>query len=143
MAKVEISLPEDFLLKLSKLEERTDEIIPKVLKKGAGVVLEKVKSNLRDAIGKSTKYKSRATGKLASALGISLVKQDRDGNYNVKIGFSEPREGGESNAKIANILEYGKSGQPPRPFLKPAKTASQTACIEAMNEELERELSSL
>jgi hypothetical protein len=43
----------------------------------------------------------------------------------VKIGFKEPRRNGESNAKIANIIEYGKSGQPPKPFLKPARSASR------------------
>jgi hypothetical protein len=57
---------------------------------------------------------------------------DRDGNFNVKVGFSEPRRDGDSNAKIANIIEYGKHGQPPKPFLKPAKTASRSAAIEAM-----------
>ena len=59
---------------------------------------------------------------------------------NIKIGFTEPRKDGESKAKIANIIEYGKSGQPPRPFLKPAKSASRKACIEAMKTRLEQEL---
>jgi hypothetical protein len=30
VAKVEVKMPEEFLLKLSRLGERTDEIIPKV-----------------------------------------------------------------------------------------------------------------
>ena len=68
---------------------------------------------------------------------------DRDGNYNVKVGFDEPRKDGESNAKIANILEYGKSGQPAKPFLKPAKTASRNACIEAMKKKLDEEISKI
>ncbi len=117
MAKVEVKMPEEFLLKLSRLGERTDEIIPKVLEAGGEVVLSKVKSNLQSVIGSGTKYPSRATGELVNALGLSPAKQDRDGNHNIKIGFTEPRkDGGESNAKIANIIEYGKSGQPPRPF---------------------------
>jgi hypothetical protein len=61
----------------------------------------------------------------------------------VKVGFDEPRKDGESNAKIANILEYGKSGQPPKPFLKPAKTASRNACIEAMKKKLDEEINKL
>jgi hypothetical protein len=77
------------------------------------------------------------------ALGVSPAKIDRKGNWDVKIGFAEPRRDGESNAKIANILEYGKSGQPPRPFLKPAKSQSKTAAIEAMTAALERELESV
>jgi len=74
------------------------------------------------------------------SLGLSPAKQDRDGNHNIKIGFTEPRKDGESNAKIANIIEYGKSGQPPRPFLKPAKSATKKSCIETMKSRLEQEL---
>ena len=74
---------------------------------------------------------------------MSPAKMDNDGNFNVKVGFSEPRSDGVSNAKIANILEYGKHGQPPKPFLKPAKTASQKPTIEVMKAKLEEEIENL
>jgi hypothetical protein len=102
-----------------------------------------VKSNLQAVIGKETKYDSRSTGELIDALGVTPAGVDRNGNYDVKVGFDEPRKDGESNAKIANILEYGKSGQPPKPFLKPAKTASRNACIEAMKRKLDEEINKL
>jgi hypothetical protein len=140
VSKVDVKIPEEFLLKISRLGEKTDEIIPRVLEAGGEVVLDKVKSNLRSVIGSGTKYESRSTGELAEALGLSPALRDRDGNHNVKIGFSEPRKDGESNAKIANIIEYGKSGQPAKPFLKPAKSASRKPCIEAMKAKLEQEL---
>ena len=143
MAKVNFKMPEEFLLKVSRLAEKTDEIIPKVLEAGAEVVYDKVKSNLSSVVGKNTKVKSRSTGELESALGVSPAKQDRDGNFNVKIGFAEPRSDGGSNAKLANILEYGKHGQPPKPFLKPAKSRSRGACIEAMTNKLESEIEKL
>lgn len=143
MAKVAFKLPEEFLKRVSTLAEKTDEILPRVLEAGADVVYRKVKSNLSSVIGKGTKYKSRSTGELESALGVSPAKQDKDGNFNVKIGFSEPRSKGNSNAKIANIIEYGKSGQPPKPFLKPAKSKSKNDCIKAMTEKLESEIESL
>ena len=130
-------------MKVSKLAEKTDEIIPRVLEVGGAVVLPKVKSNLQAVIGSNTKYKSRSTGELADALGVTPAKQDKEGNYNIKIGFAEPREDGESNAKIANILEYGKSGQPAKPFLKPAKSASRKPCITAMTTALEKELDNI
>ena len=143
MAKVDFKMPEEFLLKVSRLAEKTDEIIPKVLEAGTEVVYDKVKSNLSSVVGKNTKVKSRSTGELESALGVSPAKQDRDGNFNVKIGFAEPRSDGGSNAKLANILEYGKHGQPPKPFLKPAKSRSRGACIEAMTNKLESEIEKL
>lgn len=143
MAKVEIKMPEDFLLKISKLESRTDEILPRVLEIGAEIVKGKVQANLSSVISTRTKQASRSTGELANALGVSRALQDRDGNWNIKVGFDEPRSDGNSNAKIANILEYGRHGQPAKPFLKPAKRQSQTASIEAMKAKLESEVESL
>ena len=43
----------------------------------------------------------------------------------------------------ANILEYGKHGQPAKPFLKPAKTASRQECIDAMTKVLDEEVEKL
>lgn len=143
MARASFKMPEDFLTKVSTLADKTDEIIPKVLKEGGEVVSAKVKSNLQAVIGKETKYDSRSTGELIDALGVTPAGVDRNGNYDVKVGFDEPRKDEESNAKIANILEYGKSGQPPKPFLKPAKTASRNACIEAMKKKLDEEINKL
>jgi HK97 gp10 family phage protein len=143
MAKSSFKMPDDFLLKVSKLSEKTDEIIPKVLEAGGEVVKAKVKSNLQAVIGNNTKLPSRSTGELVKALGVSPAGINRDGDYDVKVGFDEPRSDGESNAKIANIIEYGKSGQPAKPFLKPAKAASRKACIEAMKNKLDEEISKL
>ena len=143
MAKVDMKMPEEFLLKLSRLGEKTDEIIPKVLEAGGEVVKAKVKSNLQSVIGRSTKDESRSTGELLSALGVSSARQDKDGNFNVKVGFSEPRSDGKSNAMIAGVLEYGKHGQTPKPFLKPAKSASKKTCIDAMVAAFEKEVENI
>ena len=143
MAKCDMKMPEDFLLKISKLGSNFDSVADTVLQVGGEVVLKKVKSNLSSVIGRGTKYKSRATGELAQSLGLSPVKLNREGNHDIKIGFSEPRSDGGSNAKIANILEYGKSGQPPKPFLKPAKSASKAECIRVMEQTLKEEVEKL
>lgn len=143
MAKAAFKMPEEFLLKLSRLGEKTDEIIPKVLEAGGEVVEAKVKSNLQSVIGSGTKEESRSTGELISALGVSSARQDKDGNFNVKVGFSEPRTDGKSNAMIAGVLEYGKSGQSPKPFLKSAKSASKSACVDAMIAAFEKEVETI
>jgi len=142
VAKADVKMPDDFLDRISRLGEKTDEIVPRVLDEGGKVMLKKVKGNLQAVIGK-TKYPSRTTGELVNALGVSGARMDRDGNYNVKVGFAEPRRGGESNAKIANIIEHGKHGQPARPFLKPAKSAAKDACIDAMKTKLEEEINQI
>jgi len=143
VAKCDIKMPEDFLLKLSQLGDKTDEITGKALEAGGAVVADKVRSNLESVIGSNTKTESKSTGQLAGALGISKPRVNREGNHDVKVGFSEPRQNGENNAKIANILEYGKHGQAPKPFLKPAKSASKSACVNAMIAAFEKEVESI
>ncbi|HAA8671024.1 TPA_asm: HK97 gp10 family phage protein [Listeria monocytogenes] len=143
MAKVDIKVPDDFLLKISKLGSDFDPVAEKVLKAGGEVIFKRTKSNLSAVIGKGTKHESRSTGELEKALGVTSVRLDRNGNHNIKIGFSEPRPDGESNAKIANILEYGKHGQPAKPFLKPARSASKSECISVMKSTFEEEVKKL
>ena len=142
IARCLFTMPDEFLQKISALGEKTDEIVPRVLEAGGKVMYARVKGNLQAVIGK-TKYPSRATGELLNALGVSGARMDREGNYNVKLGFAEPRRDGSSNAKLANILEYGKHGQPAKPFLKPAKSAAKNECIQAMIDALQQEVDNI
>lgn len=143
MAKMSIQMPEDLLLKMSKLGSEFDSTAEKVLQAGGEVMLSAVKNSLSAVVGKDTKYPSQSTGELERSLGLSQVLQDKNGDHNIKVGFSEPRSDGKSNAQIANILEYGKSGQPAKPFIKPAKTRAKSAAITAMQNELESEVDKL
>lgn len=142
MAKVDVKMPEEFLEQLSRLGSNFDAVAESVLEAGGEVVLEKVRSNLAGVIG-HTKYPSRATGELVGSLGLSPAKLDKGGNHNIKVGFAEPRSDGGSNAKLANLIEYGKQGQPAKPFMKPAKTASKAECISAMQQRFEEEVQKL
>ena len=143
MAKADIKMPDDFLEMISKLGAQSDEIAERVLEAGGEVVLDKVRSSLSSVVGKDTKVDSRSTGELEKSLGMTKARLDRNGNHNIKIGFAEPRSDGDSNAKIANILEYGRHGQPAKPFLKPAKTSSKSACESAMKQKFEEEIKKL
>ena len=139
MAKVKIEMPNGFMDQIAGMGNALDAAIPKALAAGGKVVMAKMKSNLQAAIGRGTKTKSRSTGRLAAALGVSPAKLDRDNNLDVKVGFSEGR-GDVSNAMLANVLEYGKHGQPPKPFFKRTKSSSRKPCIEAMQQALKEEL---
>ena len=68
MAKADIKMPEDFLLKLSRLGSNMDSIAETVLEAGGEVVLEKVQGNLAAVVGTGTKYDSRSTGELVAGL---------------------------------------------------------------------------
>ena len=143
MAKATIKMPDELLVKLSRLGAKSDEIAVMALEAGGQVVLDKVKSNLESVIGSDTKYDSRSTGELVESLGLTPAKIDRNGNSNVKIGFAEPRSDGESNAMIATVIEYGKHGQPPKTFMEPAKAESKNECKKVMKAVLEREVAKL
>ena len=140
---MDIKLPEEFLARISKLGSDFDLVAERVLEAGGKVVLDKVRGTLSSVVGKNTKYPSRSTGELERSIGLSPAKLDRDGNHNIKVGFPEPRSDGGSNAKLANILEYGKHGQPAKPFLKSAKNASKSAAVAAMKQKFDEEVGKL
>lgn len=143
MAKMKAKMPDDLIAKLTRLGSRTDEVCESALKAGAEVAEKAISSNLSSVVGRNTKHLSQSTGQLEKALGVSPVKVDGKGNYDIKVGFNEPRTTGESNAKIANILEYGKANQPPKPFLKPAKSKSRKDIINTMKDTLEKEMENI
>lgn len=137
MAKCTCKLPDELLKKLSRLGSKMDDVSETVLETGGEIVLDKVRNNLQGVLS------GESTGELLGSLGLSKVLLGRDGNHNIKVGFAEPRSDGKSNAMIANIIEYGKHGQSAKPFLKPAKSQSKKACIDAMTQKLEEEIKKL
>ena len=137
MAKCTAKLPEDLLKKLSRVGDNMDKIAESALTAGGNVVLSKTKSNLESMV------KGTSTGQLVNALGLSPVLLDRNGNYNIKVGFDEYRSDGSANAMVANIIEYGKHGQPAKPFLKIAKSSSKKECEETMARKIEEEIKKL
>ena len=143
MAKVTVVLPDDLMEQFSKLADQTDRIIDSCLEAAGDAALPFVRDGLAGAIGKDTKYPSRSTGELLGALGVSPPKQNRQGARDVKIGFREGRRDGRPNALIANVLEYGKSGQRPKPFLKPARSKAKKPVIDAIEKRFDEEVAKL
>lgn len=127
MAKAEIRLPNDFLDALEAASNQIDQIAGDALQRGASIVEPRVRSNLTGAI-----TPGKGTGQLLAALGTSPVGVTRQGNLNLKVGFSEGRRDGVSHAKIATVLEYGSTRQVARPFLAPARAQSRKPTLDAM-----------
>lgn len=136
-----MKLPDDFLKEMSKLGDKFDHIAPKVLEAGGKVVLSQMKTNLTAVVGKDTKYSSRSKGNLEQSLGITPALQDRNDEWNIRVGIGEDKDSkGVPNAMKAQLLEYGKSGQPAKPWMKPARSKSRKKAIERMKQVLEQEL---
>ena len=145
---------DDLMKKIDRLGKETDRICEKALTEGGQVMKKSVADHLSLVIGKDTKVESRSTGELQAALGVSPVRVDKNGNHDVKIGFREPRsqqskaKGKRSysqitNAMIANVLEYGRKGQAPKPFLAPAKKAAKKDTTAKMESVLREEIDKL
>ena len=137
-----------------QMEQTLPEMQKEMLEEMAAVAEPVAASNLSGAVGSGTKYPSQSTGELAASLGTTPVQPSKSGGgYDIAVGFNEPRrnqtapkywkkgKGGSdvavrgyytaTNAMIANILEHGKSGQAPRPFMGPAKISVRGKCEEA------------
>ena len=144
VARGSYKMPDEFLEKLSRLNKRFDEIAPRVLEKGAEPVVEKAKDKLSLRIGQDTKEDSKSTGELLKSIETTKPVQDKDGNWKLRVGIPTTKDSkGVSNALKAAVIEYGKSGQPPKPWLKPTKRASRKACIEALKKALDKEIDKL
>lgn len=144
MARAKFKMPDEFLEKLSRLNKRFDEVVPRILEKGAKPVIKKAKSNLSLRIGQDTKYDSKSKGELLDSLEITKPIQNHKGNWQLRVGIPVTKDSkGVSNALKAAVIEYGKSGQPPKPWLKPTKTSTRKECVEAMKDALEKEIKKL
>ena len=142
MAKMTLRLPDDLMRQIERISVKHSSIVEEALQAGGEVVLKKAQDNLNAVVGKGTKHPSRSTGELKRSLGLSPVKSNSTG-VDIKVGFSEPHSGGVSNAMLASIIEYGKHGQPAKPFMTPAKHASRKECIAAIRAKFESEVGKL
>ncbi|MCM1166441.1 MAG: HK97 gp10 family phage protein [Lachnospiraceae bacterium] len=146
MAKCNVKLPEETLLKLSKLGKNIDRITAAMLEDGAAVVQAQAEKNLEAVIGKGTKYKSRSTGGLQKLVKSTKVYEIANGDRHIKIGvwgYYYPN-GRETPAPlVANVLEHGRSNMTAKPWLKPALSKSRKACIAAMQKRFDDEVKKL
>lgn len=137
MAKISFKMPEEFIKRIEALSDNREAVITKCLEAAGEIVEKEVKNSLYDVLSPEER-----NGELINSLGLTPAMIDKNGVYNVKIGFSGMRGDGKKNALVGAILEYGtKDGrQPPRPYMKPAKNRSQKAAIEAMIKTFDEEV---
>lgn len=121
VAKVDIKMPEEFLQCISRLGSDFDPAAEKVLEAGGEIVLAKAQSNLSSVVGNGTKYESRSTGELESALSV-LCKdgQKRQPQYQGwlcnLVGMVSATQNWQISSNTANTVSLLNL------FMKPAKT---------------------
>ena len=136
MAKMTVKGLDEVMSKLDTLaRSKAEEIIEEAVEDGAGIVADKVRGNLNRVLS------GTSTGALQGSLGITPV-DNRDGFINAKVGFDGRDSKGTPNALKASVLEYGSRRQPPRPYMKPAQTATRSTVKAKMKETIERKIES-
>lgn len=121
-----VKLPDDLARRFEAAGQEMDGIAEEALRAGAEVLAGEGRSELDRALGMPRFYPKRGSGELRSALGVSPMKLTSRGQYDIRVGFREPRKkqpgrrvgtsrkgGGyytATNAMVANILEHGHRG---------------------------------
>lgn len=159
MAIMTFKAGEEYAMKLSRLADYTGRIEKRAIYEAAGMVADKVKSNLKENIddpafagigstGSSGDNqwgikKNLSTGDLIESLGITEITRDIEGNWNAKVGFDGYDRKGVPNQLKARAMESGTSTLRKRPFVRPAVKTVKPKAIAKMNEIIEEEIAKI
>ena len=145
MAKFQVGNGIDqYVEMLQNLEFTAHDSIGRAIYKGAAIVADAVKANIRTLPASSCSSQEKAA--LIEGLGIAKMRDD-GGYWNVKIGFdgydnvktkSYPK--GRPISMIARSIESGTSFRTKHPFVAPAVNATRAVAEMAMAEEINKEL---
>lgn len=142
---------DDFHLKLSMLAASTEDMAREAIYEGAKIIADEVRKNLeanikdQESAAKSglsifKKPRLKPTGDLERSFGITPIKRGKDGNWDAKIGFSGYDSKGIPNQLKARVMESGSSKIKPRPFVRPAVTATRSRAIDAMRQKIHEKI---
>ena len=134
MARMTFKAGDEFALKLSRLSADSDRIAKQAIYAGAKVVADEIKNSLEGVLS------PEATGDLADSFGITPISQDRDGNWNARLGFDGYDRNGVPNQLKARALESGTSKQPKRPFARPAVNRTRKKAQAEMARTIDEEI---
>lgn len=150
MARLQIGSADDFMRQLEQLGAAGEEIGKKMVNAGLEVVEKKVIENYN-----KIPLTDRALGDVEKSITIKKAavkskKNDRrivgyvsfKGEQNVyksSGGRILPRKEPVRNGEVAALIEYGRQGQPARPFLRPAVEETEEECMKVMQQTFEDE----
>lgn len=144
--QLETQIPNALMRQLKQLEESIPDIEERMLSEGLKILEPEVKKNLQASIDKGyatgellqsvdSKIETRKSGKTGVVYFKGTSKQQ---GYKTKNGVRlRRRKKAVRNGLKAAILEYGKQGQAPRPFVRTALNSKRAAIIAAMEKEFD------
>ena len=136
----EAKIPTELMNKLNDLSDDIKNIEDRMLAAATDVLKPEIEHNLRKVIRSGYE-----TGVLAASVSVKKKRTSKEKaniiyfKGSVKRTFKNGKTRTVRNNLKAAVLEYGKQGQPPRPFLRPAVNAKREAMVRAMEETFNKE----
>lgn len=124
MAKLSVNGLDDLMLSLKEIAEIPDPVAEQMLNAEAQVVEEA-------QIAYGMQMGVFRTGETLRSIRRGKMKLGRDGARTVYVTPQGKNEKGERNSEVAFINEYGKQGQPARPFISTANAAAADRAVSA------------
>lgn len=162
MATIRFSKLRDYELMLGKIGDASKDICGAAIYEGAKIIADEVKNNLNslnvttDELamlkakkGEPTYITQRAKEGLIKSFGVTPMQRDRDGIYNVKLGFDGYNDvktkkwpKGQPNQLIARACESGSSAMIKQPFFREAvqktKKKAESRMAEVLDEKIKK-----
>ena len=142
MARLEINLPTEYTEKLAKLGDE------KVFKTVASAAKASLKKNFKNAL-----KKHKDTGQLINSIAAYTKYDEKSGEWQT---FAKPKKGAYHIRKNKNgtitkermgtlvfVIEYGKKGQAPQPFINNVERKTEPEAVEAMKKAFDKKLEEL
>lgn len=126
MANLRFSGLDELNLSLQEIAEIPDDVAQAMLEAEAEIVEE-----AQLYYGATMLKGPYSTGQTVSSIRRGKMKRNKDGMRQVYVTPHGTNDKGERNAAVAFINEYGKRGQPARPFIATANEAAADAATEA------------
>ena len=163
MATIRFSKLRDYELMLGKIGDASKDICGAAIYEGAKIIADEVKANLvslkavsdGDAIRAAKKEEATyitysAKKGLMKSFGVTPMQKDRDGIYNVKLGFDGYNDvktkkwpKGQPNQLIARACESGSSAMIKQPFLREAVRKTKKKAESRMAEVLDEKIKNI
>jgi len=157
MATIEMKGIDEYLIKLSRLEQASKEdICGKAIHEGAGIVADAMRAELErlptdESFGTTENpakgIKAIQKEGLLHSLGITSMQEDASGFLNVKIGFdgynrvrTQKWPNGQPNQMVARAANSGTTWLSKYTFVKKAMAASKKKAQEAMKKSVTKSI---
>ena len=133
MARMTFKAGEEYAIKLSKLATKQEEIAKKAIYAAAGIVADKIKSNLNSLPEEKFRYlrdgekfvgvPERQKKDLIDSFGITPITTDSKGNWNAKSVLTATEAFQQNtrslpNQLLARAIESGSSVRQKKPFVR-------------------------